>query len=116
MYEDIYELPQLKPDITLGKIIVTALTIAIFLVLPVWYIDSNLMVHDEPQPVDTSSSGSVAGAFIQPGQNESVLTLPFTQTKIDLSSESGLYILVGTSLIALSGMLSLYLLITSPKS
>lgn len=97
---DVYELPKLKFDFNIRKLIVGVFSVFLFFVLPVLVIQNISTVVQNPE------RGRVAGINID--SNEELISL--LGIEIDLNSKGGIFILIGSILVGISIILFLYLI------
>lgn len=115
MYTEPDLLPQLKPDITFGKVVATIITLVLFLALPIGIIDTYIQPDNpQPQPVSTSSTGQVAGVSTS-SNSEDVITIPVIEYDLELESQGGLLILAGSVLIGIAIVMLMYVLVVEQK-
>ncbi len=99
---DVYELPKLKFDFNLRKLIVASISIFVFFLLPVLVIQS---LTTTVQNVEVGN-GRVAGVNVSTNE-ELINILGF---ELNLNSKGGIFILLGIILVGISIILFLFLM------
>jgi hypothetical protein len=114
-HKDIYELPQLKMEITITKIFLIIVGVTFSFVLPFFAIENYKQSSNTTTEIASdSSNGQVAGVSTE--ATNSTFIIPLTNTEVDLNSQSGSLISVGMILIGVSFILLIFLLVDSVRS
>lgn len=111
MHTDIYELPQLKFELDTKRAVFIVFTVLIFLVLPIYAIDYAQNYTSN----SSTTSGSVAGAFTDISTKDSTVDIPLLNYELNLNSQAGAFIVLGSLLITISVLITMYLIFRSTK-
>ena len=118
MHSDIYELPDLKVEMTFGKFVVIIASIFLFLILPINLINTYFpeINPNNSSIQEQSTEGRVAGVETSlTGDVDNIDNQIPLLGDFNLNSQSGVFVLLGLILIGISVLLTLYLFISGRK-